>query len=145
MIDLTQFWKDHPEYDGLYKEYAVYPLVWNPLAANAVQQQSDTTVGMDADFVATNLYGTQTTAVTNAAFIATPLIMGLIYTGAGTRNVTNVKVEWTSVVGTAGNPRVYWPYPILIPKATQFSAQMDNPQAVASNVWLSIHGVKIFY
>lgn len=145
MIDLTQFWIDtRDKYQGCYKEYGTYAFTWQPLAASAVQQGADINIGTDADFVVTNAFGSQTTSVTNAAYITTPLILGLIYSGRGNRTVTNVKTEWTTITGTAANPRIYWPYPIVIPMATQFSAQLDNPLAVAANVWLTFGGIKIF-
>lgn len=143
MIDLVQFYRDYPELDGRYKEYAILGTSYLPLAANAVQVQQDLTTGMDADFIVTNIYATQTTAATNAAYITTPVIINVVYTTAS-RNVTNIKLEWSTVAGTQGNPRIFWPYPIVIPRASQISVQCDNPQAVAANVWIAFHGIKVF-
>ena len=83
-------------------------------------------------------------AASQAAYIITPLVLNMVYTGKN-RNITSIKVEWTTVIGTAANPRIYWPYPIVIPKATQFDVFIDNPQALGSTVNLSFHGIKVFF
>src|SRR4051812_4573452 len=78
MADLTQFWRDNPRYDGRYKEPAVFVAKYGTggqsaaLAANAVQQQCDVTIGKDADFIVTSCSGCQTTAATDVAYITTP-------------------------------------------------------------------------
>ena len=142
MIDLVQFYRDYPELDGRYKEYAVLGTSYLPLAANAVQVQQDLTTGMDADFIVTNIYASQTNTA-QTAYNSTPLVINVVYTTAS-RNVTNIKLEWSTIAGTLGNPRIFWPYPIVIPRASQISVQLDNPQPTPANVFIAFHGIKVF-
>lgn len=145
MIDLTRFWQENPQYNGVYKEQGVYGITYTPLAASAVQQQGDFTVGNDHDFIITAAYGSQTTSVTNAAFILTPLLMTFVFS-AYSRLVSNVKLEWNNLLGTPAtySPAQFWTYPIIVPAAAQFSTIVDNPLAVASNVWIGFQGIKAF-
>lgn len=143
MIDLTQFWDDHPEYRNKPKEYAVYSSTYLPIGASLTGVQNDVITGVDSDFVCTNIYGIATNAA-GTAYITTPYVLNLIYT-AYSRNITNVKVEWSAVAGTLANARIFWPYPIVIPKATTFSTLLDNPQAATANVYIALHGFKVFY
>lgn len=143
-IDLTQFWLDRPAYaQNPNKEYAIYGIQY-ALVANALQQDGNFVTGMDADFVMTAMFGTITTAVTNAAYLVFPLIINIVYTGKN-RNITAIPLEWTTITGTQANPRIYLPYPIVIPKATQVDVFITNTQAATPlSVSLAFHGIKIF-
>jgi len=151
MADLAQFWRDNPRYNGRYKEPAEFGIKYGTggqsgvLAASAVAQQADIAIGKDADFIVTSATACQTTANTDAAYITTPLIAAVFYSSAQ-RNITSIKLEWSNVFAILNSftPNQYWSYPLVLPMANQLSVFLDNPLAVAANVYIAFQGIKVF-
>lgn len=144
MDALAMFWADHPELAARKNKVpATYTIAYQPLAASAVGASAMFQAA--ADFVVTTILGTQTTTVTNAAYIATPLIIQIVL-GSRNMNFNATKTEW-STAGLANNPAINagfadLPYPLYVPFGMQITTLVDNPLAVAANVWITFVGIQ---
>lgn len=144
MSNMRQFWKDNPQYDGLYKEPSMYVISFE-IGASQRNVSSDFTTASDSDFIVTSAFGTQTTAVTNAAYIQTPLIASLVQQSK-TRNFANVPAVWDTFIATllTYTPASFWNYPMVLPPTSQLIMTFTNPIATAANVWVGFNGIKVF-
>lgn len=119
-----------------------YTITYSPLAVSVVNSPANVTT--NGGFLCLRISATQT-AVGNATYITTPLLMTLNIT-AKNYNYTAQQTEW----GTAGiqiNPQSATndsdlPWPLKIPNAAVIQSFVTNPLAVQSNVWISFIGIQ---
>lgn len=143
---LLQYWDEHPEYDGARKENADVAISFVPLQANASGQRAFITAPKNVDLVLTGAI-TTCLALDSRSYVFLPPPMSVTYVNdAEGRIVNDVPLDVYVMAGltNSGLAPVVWPWPMLIRAGTQFSVLVNNPQAMAFNVFFNFPAVKIF-
>ena len=159
IVDLTQFWRDHPHYVGTKKEYGVYGVIIDPLLPGVNNQEGSAQVALDHDFIATGVI-TQMMNLANQVVVGNfPVQVQVLLPGHGGRQlITNAqnqqqKFDWNATMRTsAGNAAAQnsvvwaWPYPALIPAGERITILADLPAPIGLNLrfMVGFQGIKAF-
>lgn len=123
-------------------DHFIYSAVFNTLAANAVNQNTNVPIDNDADFVIRYINLASFSAV--GVPVASPdYLLQLMDTGSG-RNLQNQAQHVANVCGTAQRPGIL-PEPKLIHGGGTLSVLLTNLTAVAARVDISFIGLKLFW
>lgn len=149
---LADFWAEHPEYDGLEKEFASYALQWSPLGASPlVNVSAIMTTDKRSDFIATAM-SASTTVVGNAAYGPnTAITLNLVHL-ATARTVQSMPLDVLALMGAqqglgqlpAFTPEVQLPWPMIFQANTQVQCFASNQSATPVNLWVTFDGVKVY-
>lgn len=136
-----------PEYWNRGRDFFVYSVDYNTLAASAVQSTQSYQVDVDSDFLCLAMsYVVATTAAgTTEQTFPLPTIM-VRDSGSGAawfnlaQNLGNVAGRQT--VDGAGPYRLA--YPRLVVAGSAVTVELTNLEATARRLWIAFHGMKIF-
>lgn len=122
-------------------DYFVYGTDFTPLAISATTQNPINIDGSSAFCILSAVK--IETFVDNTTFMAlSPLLCRLTDGGSG-RLLSNQPVHIDNWFGTAQEPK-YWDVPKILAPNTTLGVELQNQEAVARNVRLAFHGIKIF-
>lgn len=134
-------WWFPPEARDLAIDYFVYGTDFAPIALSATTTRG-IQINSDSAFLilSATLVETDTT---DLIFFANRAFLANLSTGSGAMNLSNTPIHVDNWFGTAEEPK-YWDIPkILLPNST-LNVQLQNLEAVARNVRVAFHGIKIF-
>lgn len=137
-------WADMAEAKGRVSDFYVHCIELLPLLASAPGQTAGVTISDDGDFIITAITAS-VTAVDNVTFLPDgqwPFTVEMTDTGAG-RQISDKAIHMQSFAGTARQPKEL-DRPKFLERSTTLSLRVANLSAVAYNVRLSFHGVKLF-
>lgn len=155
IVDLTQFWAEHPEYMALdrnghlvrRREPAFYGCSFIAPANNVnTRLQQDFITTGDSDFIATQVWSN---ALGQGGGAIVPAYVSFQNQGTG-RLVNNAELEWSAIARTimrtdiAAGQVFTWPWPIILRPRTVFSTFLRVNNAFANSFYFAFHGIKIF-
>jgi hypothetical protein len=156
IVDLTQFWRDHPHYVGTKKEYGIYGMIVDT-APNATNARGEFQVALDHDFIVCGVATIQESATLAAYIAGNPTRVQVFLPGHGGRRLIenhpnfNQKVDWNCTLKTnAGGIRQQnsvvwmWPYPIVIPAGERVAVEIDSSDPDTIRNYFGFQGIKAF-
>lgn len=161
IVDLTQFWRDHPHYVGAKKEFGVYGVAID-LPFASVNQEGQFQVALDHDFIMTEVNTALLRVDINVLLGGFPQLVQVLLPGHGGRQLyTNnppnaqTKVDYAAVMrtqpGSAAkqNSVVWtWPYPVLVPAGERITviadATTNTTVGVPTRLFVGFQGIKAF-
>lgn len=128
-------------YRGLARDYFSLGTDFLPLTAS-VALTRDIQVNEDAAFVIVAAVAVVTDTLNTTRLTFIPQLV-MLQEGSAQRNLFNQETHFHNIYGTAEEP-AYWPNPKVLPRASTFSIQHRNLEAIDRNVRVLFIGFKVF-
>ena len=157
IVDLTQFWRDHPHYVGVKKEFGIYGFPLQMPTFPSTNNRAEFQVALDHDFIATEVRTAVMNTGNNVLTGAVPINVQIYLPGHGGRQlITNaqsplLKFDYLAVMrtqpGTASKGNSFswtWPYPAIIPAGERLMMEADWFGNFPATLFVGFHGLKAF-
>lgn len=157
IVDLTQFWRDHPHYVGTKKEFGIYGFALDIPQAPSPTARAEFQVALDHDFIATEIRTAIMNTFNNVLTGALPLQAQIFLPGHGGRAlITNSpnqqqKMDYIATMrtqpGSAARMNAFswtWPYPAIIPAGERLTFEADWFGNFDGRLFVGFHGIKAF-
>lgn len=149
-IDLTQFWRDRPEFVGRDKEFGIIGTQATVLLGTT-GNQIVVPIPQTFDFIATAGYlvpflQNNSSAIPGPAQANIQLPSGrwIVNTQAQSNNSALRGQDITTWLSNGFKVSWDWPYPIVFPAASSYTLLYDNSAAFNLTVNVALHGIKVF-
>lgn len=137
-----------PDYWRRAADYFITSVEYNTLALSAVAAPQTFQVQNDADFLVLGISAVEaTTAAGTTEQTYWPVLIRIFDSGSGASWMDNPQhlhnVAGRGTVDAMGYRPL--PYPRLVTAASAVTVELTNLEATARRIWISFHGVKIFF